>query len=150
MYGVVNEGGGTGGRAKLPGIDVCGKTGSAQLVSNDYLKGGAAGRNLKDNAWFEGYAPCHAPEIVVVALFEHGEHGQFAAPIVRDIMKAYFDKKARLSTETQQAQQNLTAKLAGVAGLGLPEVASAPAPQKPAETNLIFHEQADEPAVARQ
>ncbi len=40
MYGVVNEGG-TGGRAKLPGIDVCGKTGSAQLASNVFLKGNA-------------------------------------------------------------------------------------------------------------
>jgi len=149
MYGVVNEGG-TGGRARIPGIDVCGKTGSAQLASNDYLKGTAAGRYLKDNAWFEGYAPCHAPEIVVVALFEHGEHGQFAAPIVRDVMKAYFDKKARLSTEAQQGQQNLTAKLAGVAGLGLPQAVPAPAPPKPAETNLIFHEQADEPAASQQ
>ncbi len=37
------------------------------------------------------------PEIVVVGLFEHGVHGQFAAPIVRDVIKAYFDKKARLS-----------------------------------------------------
>ncbi|HJT87873.1 MAG TPA: penicillin-binding protein 2, partial [Bryobacteraceae bacterium] len=107
MYGVVNEGG-TGVRARLPGIDVCGKTGSAQLASNQYLKGTAAGRNLKDNAWFEGFAPCYAPEIVVVALFEHGEHGQFAAPIVRDVMKAYFDKKARLSAAAKEREANLT------------------------------------------
>ena len=33
---------------------------------------------MKDNAWFVGFAPRAAPEIVVVALFEHGEHGQFA------------------------------------------------------------------------
>ena len=145
MYGVVNEGGGTGGRARLPGIDVCGKTGSAQLASNDYLKGTAAGRNLKDNAWFEGYAPCHAPEIVVVALFEHGEHGQFAAPIVRDVMKAYFDKKARLSAEADQSKGNLTAKLAAVSGLVVPQV-PAPAAQKlPAASNLIYHEPAEEP-----
>ena len=145
MYGVVNEGGGTGGRARLPGIDVCGKTGSAQLASNDYLKGTAAGRNLKDNAWFEGYAPCHAPEIVVVALFEHGEHGQFAAPIVRDVMKAYFDKKARLSAAADQSKGNLTAKLAAVSGLVAPQV-PAPAAQKlPAASNLIYHEPAEEP-----
>jgi len=38
----------------------------------------------------------------VVALFEHGEHGQLAAPIVRDVLKAYFDKKDRLSALHQQ------------------------------------------------
>jgi penicillin-binding protein 2 len=101
MYGVVNEEGGTGGRARLTGIDVCGKTGSAQLASTHSLHGGAA-VDLKDNAWFEGFAPCYAPEIVVVALLEHGEHGQFAAPIVRDVIKAYFDKKAGISAAAQE------------------------------------------------
>ena len=124
MFGVVNEEGGTGGRARLPAIDVCGKTGSAQLASNDYLKGATAGRNLKDNAWFEGYAPCHAPEIVVVAFFEHGEHGQFAAPIVRDVIKAYFDKKARLSAAARQERANLTAKLLAVTDPLLPRTVS--------------------------
>lgn len=93
MYGVVNEGG-TGGRARLPGIEVCGKTGTAQLASNTLLKS-AAGRHIKDNAWFVGFAPKSNPEIVVVALYEAGEHGPAAAPIVRDVMKSYFDKKAR-------------------------------------------------------
>ncbi len=51
---------------------------------------------MKDNAWFVGFAPWHSPEIVVVALFENGEHGYLAAPIVRDVIKAYFDKKARM------------------------------------------------------
>ena len=96
-YGVVNEGG-TGVRARLPGLDVCGKTGTAQLASNEFLKG-KTGKEFEDNAWFVGFAPREAPEIVVVALFEHGEHGQFAAPIVRDVMKAYFDKKARLAAD---------------------------------------------------
>jgi penicillin-binding protein 2 len=57
---------------------------------------------MKDNAWFVGFAPRPAPEIVVVALFEHGEHGQLAAPIVRDVLKAYFDKKDRLAALRQQ------------------------------------------------
>ncbi len=93
MSAVVNEGG-TGVRARIPGVEVCGKTGTAQLASNDLLKS-AAGRNMKDNAWFVGFAPRQSPEIVVVALFEAGEHGNLAAPIVRDVMKAYFDKKVR-------------------------------------------------------
>ena len=95
MYAVVNEEHGTGRTAALPGIKVCGKTGTAQLASNKYLKGTAAGRAMKDNAWFIAYAPEEAPEIVVVALFENGEHGDRASWIVRDVMKAYFDKKER-------------------------------------------------------
>lgn len=91
MYGVVNEDGGTGGRARLPGINVCGKTGSAQRVSNQ----SGLGHKLKDNAWFVAFAPCEAPEIVVSVLWESGEHGMLAAPVARDVMKAYFDKKAR-------------------------------------------------------
>jgi len=102
MYGVVNEGG-TGVRARIPGIAVCGKTGSAQLVSNDALrKGFKQGQDMKDNAWFVGFAPCENPEIVVATLFENGEHGQLAAPIVRDVIKAYFDKKARLAAPQPQ------------------------------------------------
>jgi penicillin-binding protein 2 len=102
MYGVVNEGG-TGGRARIPGIDVCGKTGTAQLISNDAIKAGfKRTENLKDNAWFVGFAPRQAPEIVVAALFENGAEGPLAAPIVRDVMKAYFDKKARLAQPQPQ------------------------------------------------
>ena len=93
-YGVVNEGG-TGGRAKIPGIDVCGKTGSAQVASAEYE---AVHKDVKDNAWFVGFAPCYKPEIVVAVLWENvGVHGQFAAPTARDVMKAYFDKKQRMA-----------------------------------------------------
>jgi len=116
MYGVVNEAGGTGGRARLPGIEVCGKTGTAQLASNQVLKGTSFGATHKDNAWFVGFAPRDNPEIVVAALFEGGEHGQLAAPIVRDVLKAYFDKKARLAQPRPQ-----------LAALP-PQILNAPAP----------------------
>lgn len=115
MYGVVNEGG-TGLRAALPHIEVCGKTGTAQLASNEFLKGTAAGKDMKDNAWFVGFAPRANPEIVVVALFEKGGHGQFAAAIVRDVLKAYFDKKDRV-TQLQQNQNRTVASLS----MGLPD-----------------------------
>jgi penicillin-binding protein 2 len=125
MYGVVNEGG-TGAQSAIPGIDMCGKTGSAQLASVDLAKSEAGKEmNLKDNAWFVGFAPRRAPEIVVVALFEHGVHGQYAGPIVRDVVKAYFDKKTRIQTWLQQ-QTTVAAGVAAVSTLGLPE-ASHPA-----------------------
>jgi len=99
MYSVVN-GAGTGARARLPGIEVCGKTGTAQLASNDFLKSRKQPNAMKDNAWFVGFAQRNNPEIVVAALFENGEHGHFAAPIVKDVIKAYYDKKARLGLKT--------------------------------------------------
>jgi penicillin-binding protein 2 len=124
MYGVVNEGG-TGVRAALPHIEVCGKTGTSQLASNDYVKPvGGGGEDMRDNAWFVGFAPRDNPEIVVVALFEHGGHGQFAAAIVRDVLKAHFDKKERVT----QLQQNQTRTVAAL-GLGLPGTAGVAPPQ---------------------
>jgi len=120
MYGVVNEGG-TGGRARLPNIAVCGKTGTAQLTSEEYAKSKGK-KTSDDNAWFEAFAPCSAPEIVVVTLFERFPgHGQYAAPLARDVMKAYFDKKIRL-TNLEQEKKALTAR----AGLGVVPIPGAP------------------------
>jgi penicillin-binding protein 2 len=129
MYGVVNEGGAsTGRRCQLPNIEVCGKTGTAQLASYDYMK--ASGRkDLRENAWFVGFAPRENPEIVVVALFEHGEHGQYAAAIVRDVLKAYFDKKVRL-----EAMRQGQSKLASTLGMGLTPAVTPPAAPQPAPT----------------
>lgn len=94
MWDVVNEGG-TGGRARLPGISVCGKTGSAQRISRSLAFENNDPR-LLDDGWFVAFAPCEAPEIAVSVLFENGEHGSWAAPIARDVIKAYFDKQDRL------------------------------------------------------
>ncbi len=102
MCGVVNEGG-TGSSARINGIEVCGKTGTAQKVSLDLAKSGKVGRDLaKENGWFVGFAPKDNPEIVVVALWEASGHGYASAPIVRDVIKAYFDKKARLAMPKPQ------------------------------------------------
>jgi penicillin-binding protein 2 len=122
MHAVVN-GGGTGARAKLPGLEVCGKTGTAQLASNEMLKGTAIGRTMKDNAWFVGFAPQSSPEIVVVALFESGEHGNLAAPIVRDVIKAHFDKKVRQDPKNEL--RSLAAYQPGV----IPPRAGKPTPK---------------------
>ncbi len=128
MYGVVNENGGTGGRARLPFVDVCGKTGSAQVASNSFTKGKSA-KDLQDNGWFEAFAPCHNPEIVVVSFLEHGEHGSLAAGLTKDVLVAYFDKKQRLAQEAAAEKQALTAKMASLVPLA-PQTAVA-GPQTP-------------------
>jgi penicillin-binding protein 2 len=89
MLGVVNEG--TGTAAKVPGFDVAGKTGTAQVVGRQ-----AYGRSdeFEDNAWFVGFAPYRNPEIVVAAFIEHGGHGGVAAaPIAHAIFETYSKKK---------------------------------------------------------
>jgi penicillin-binding protein 2 len=96
MCEVVNNGG-TGRAAALPNITVCGKTGTAQLASTQLVHGGK--KNLQNNAWFVAFAPRENPEIVVVALFENGVESYTAVPIVRDVLKAYFDKKQRVAKE---------------------------------------------------
>jgi len=101
MCGVVNEAGGTGGRARLPGITVCGKTGTAQLASNEFLRKG--GHAPKDNAWFVGFTPPEHPEIVVAGLYEGGEKSYYTAALVRDVIKAFVDKKARLGQSLASA-----------------------------------------------
>jgi len=97
MYGVINEAGGTGGQLKLTGIELSGKSGTAQVIGYDTRShvGGNKEKRFQDNAWFVGYAPKRNPEICVAVLVqESGEHGgEAAGPVVRDIIKAYYDKK---------------------------------------------------------
>jgi penicillin-binding protein 2 len=96
MAGVVNPGG-TANSAHLQGIDFAGKTGSAQVISNDLRKSkGGSGKEFKDNGWFAGVAPRRNPEIVVAVLLEQGEHGYLAARIASQVIKAYVDKQRRL------------------------------------------------------
>lgn len=87
MVSVVNDPNGTGKQAQLPkelGITVGGKTGTAQAASLDV-------RTAGDHAWFVGFAPAEDPKIVVVALVEHGGHGGSAsAPLVKQVMEAFF------------------------------------------------------------
>jgi len=109
MCGVVNEGG-TGSGAAIPGLEICGKTGTAQRISTELAKSNKAlALAMRDNGWFVGFAPRENPQIVVVALWEGGGKGAFSAPIVRDVIKAYFDKKARLA-RLGPAQLSLSAE----------------------------------------
>ena len=87
MSDVVNAGG-TGGRIKMEGFEIAGKTGTAQVVS----LGKDVGAN-KDHAWFVSFAPAFNPEIAAIALIENvGFGGTYAAPAVRSVYDVYVGK----------------------------------------------------------
>lgn len=88
MWSVVNSSDGTGSRARVKDFDVCGKTGTAQLITftsesqhkNDDFK----------NAWFAGFAPRDQARVAVVVLVEQaGAGGAQAAPIAKLLFEEY-------------------------------------------------------------
>ncbi len=92
LSGVVNDYG-TGGAAKLPGIVVGGKTGTAQVASvkGKMIKSEDLPYQIRDHAWFVAFAPVDDPQIVVAAMVEHGGHGgSAAAPIVKAVLQEFF------------------------------------------------------------
>ena len=75
----------------------------AKALASPKNEGAKLKQALANHAWFVGFAPEDSPEIVVAALYENGEESYNAVPIVRDVLKAYFDKKTRQS-ESQVAK----------------------------------------------
>ncbi len=93
LWAVVNDGG-TGAAARLPGVEVAGKTGTTQIVGRSDAGRAPAGRNFQDHAWFAAFAPVQDPEVVVVVLVERGgKGGQAAAPVAREILQGIFLQK---------------------------------------------------------
>ena len=96
LWEVVNRPKGTGRIAHIKGIDISGKTGTAQVVGrkndHDQFEKNVPER-FKAHAWFVAYAPSVDPQIAVAVLVEHGEHGSSAAaPIAREIIRTYLEK----------------------------------------------------------
>ena len=92
LWMVVNAAG-TGGRGKIVGRDVSGKTGTAQVIS---LTGARAARgkiDVRDHGWFVFFAPRDNPELAGVMFAEHAEHGYLAAPIAKHVIETYYAKK---------------------------------------------------------
>jgi penicillin-binding protein 2 len=99
MRRVVNEPGGTAHRAKVPGITVCGKTGTAQNPHG------------KDNAVFIAFAPMEDPKIAIAVYVENsGFGGTWAAPIASLCMEQYLtDTIARPEMVKQMEDADLIA-----------------------------------------
>ncbi len=98
LVGAVNESHGTGSRARVRGIQVEGKTGTAQVVPLDMIKDFKEDEEIpihyRDHAWFIAVAPADNPELAFAILIENGGHGgRSAAPIARELIKGYLEKK---------------------------------------------------------
>jgi len=97
---VVMDPGGTGRRARVPGIVVAGKSGTTQVVSLDFVEGLEPEEipiRYRDHALFVAFAPVESPEIVVAAIVEHAGAGggAVAAPMVQKVLAKYFEKIER-------------------------------------------------------
>jgi penicillin-binding protein 2 len=93
LWMVVNQAG-TGRNARIDSYDVSGKTGTAQVISNQgKAAAGKTTRDLRDNGWFVFFAPRDKPEIAGVVFLEHGVHGSNAALITHHLLDTFFAKK---------------------------------------------------------
>lgn len=102
MWGSVNNNG-TGHAAALPGLDICGKTGTVQVISAAHKKEVKTDPgDVESHAWFAGFASRDNPEIAVVVFLEHGGGGgAAAAPMAREIFRTYFARKNHLEVTGQ-------------------------------------------------
>ena len=93
LWMVVNQAG-TGHNARLADYDVSGKTGTAQVISNQgKAAAGKTTKDLRDNGWFVFFAPRDKPVIAGVVFLEHGVHGSNAALIAHHVLDTFFAKK---------------------------------------------------------
>lgn len=93
LVGVTKEDSGTGRGARIDGMEIAGKTGTAQVVrlkeTGERPRAENMPYQLRDHAWFVAYVAAHTP-LAVVVLVEHGGHGGAAAvPLAREMIKRY-------------------------------------------------------------
>ena len=93
LFKAVNEKFGTAFASRIEGIQMSGKTGTAQVVgrSDDEKNDGKSPKkSFLPHAWFTAYAPSDDPKIAVTVIVEHGEHGSSAAaPIAAQMIRTY-------------------------------------------------------------
>jgi len=90
MWKCVNEDG-TAHAARVDGFDVCGKTGSTQVIGRE--KAEKLGKEIKTHSWFTGFAPRDNPQVVVTVLVEFGGMGgATAAPLAKELFDLYRKK----------------------------------------------------------
>ena len=99
MLAETQEAGATGLRAAVPGLEICGKTGTAQIMDNQY-------RTTANTAWFASFAPFANPHYAVVVMLElevnAGTGGKTCAPIAASIYRALLERERAGTNSTQR------------------------------------------------
>lgn len=91
LWAVVNEPHGTGHPVRMKEMEIAGKTGTAQVISNRIPAGGTAHVKILPDSWFVGFAPFRNPKIVVSVLVENGgDGGDVAGPVARAVFKEFY------------------------------------------------------------
>lgn len=112
LWDVVNAEGGTGGNARIEGLDISGKTGTVQVIAqHGWVRAESLPFKFRDHAWFASFAPLNNPQLVVVVFVEHGGHGGAdAAPLAKLLYEARFRDKvngARLDLNDPETLQQI-------------------------------------------
>jgi len=117
-WAVVNDGG-TGTRAAIKGRDVCGKTGTAQVYrASAGVKDEDLPPEMRDHAWFVGFAPKERPRVAFAVIVEHGGHGgSAAAPIVKRVLEKMFESEERPTLPEASAHEQVAKNREEGAGL---------------------------------
>ncbi|MEM1201938.1 MAG: penicillin-binding protein 2 [Acidobacteriota bacterium] len=104
LWAVVNDRG-TGKEALVPGLDVGGKTGTAQVVRQEtWTSNEDLAEKNRDHAWFASFAPLEDPQLVVVVFVEHGGGGSTAAaPLAKAIYEKHFAELLEADTTPRDA-----------------------------------------------
>lgn len=106
LKAVVEADRGTGRAIKDPRFTMGGKTGTVQVVrgyTSKLLDQSDLPYKIRDHAWFFGFSPVENPEILVVAIVEHGGSGSaIAAPVVRDVIHEYYVSKGVIDEQVCQ------------------------------------------------
>jgi penicillin-binding protein 2 len=103
MLADVEDGGGTGIKARVDGLKICGKTGTAQVMDEH-------NKTVADTVWFASFAPYESPRYAVVIMVEvgvnEGTGGGTCAPIAANVYRALLDRQRAGGTKTMAAKGN--------------------------------------------
>jgi penicillin-binding protein 2 len=136
LWKVVNEEGGTGGNARVANLDICGKTGTAQVIAQSgWFTTAGLPFMQRDHAWFVSYATKEAPQMVVAVFVEHaGQHGGTdAAPLAKLLYESRYKEQiesARLDLTNPETLEMIREGKLPVPGQ------ETKAPPAPANSNL--------------